>query len=323
MPGRRSIVRVLVTGGSGRLGLKVSKLLLEHGYQVRVLDVDGARNRKRVGTLQGDVDVHWGDIRERDSVMAALEGIDAVVHMAAIMPPLSDQSPDLARNVNVEGTRTLISVINDSHRSIPLVYSSSISVFGATGDATEPVCIEKNPAHPEEIYSETKLDAENIIRQAGIDYVILRLPAAFSLEFGALKLMYRVPLSNRFEFCHPDDTVLAIFNAVRYFDDARGRTLVVCGGPSQRMTYKDMLGGAFGVVGLPLPPALKFSQTPYCVDWYDTAESQKLLRYQTRTYADFRRDLSRTIVGPLSPAVVPLMRYLIGPVFGRLIVRFL
>lgn len=316
-------MRVLVTGGAGRLGLKVGKLLLEHGYHVRVLDIDGARNRKRVSTLRGDVDACWGDIRQRESVMASLEGIDAVVHMAAILPPKTDQYPDLARSINVEGTGTLVSAIKDSRRPIPLVYSSSISVFGATADAGEPVCPEKNPAHPEEVYSETKFEAENVIRDSGLEYVILRLPAAFDLDFSAIKLMYRVPLNNRFEFCHPDDTILAIVNSVRFFDAVRGRTLVVCGGPSQRMTYRDMLGGTFGVVGLPLPPARKFSQTPYCVDWYDTAGSQELLRYQTKTYDAFRRDLARTIAGPASPVVVPLMRYLIGPVFGRIIVRFL
>ena len=320
---RGGIERVLVTGGAGRLGLRVSRLLLEYGYKVRILDVEGKRSRQRLGTLKGEVDVVWGDVRDPGAVRSSLEGADAVVHMAAILPPMTDQRPDLAQSINVEGTKTLVDAICAYGKDIPVVYSSSISVFGATPDAMEPVCPERNPANPEEVYSQTKLEAEKVIRESGIAHVILRLPAAFDLDASAVKLIYRVPLNNRFEFCHPDDTILAIANAVRFFEAVRGMTLVICGGPAQRMTYGDMLGGAFGVLGLPLPPARKFSRQPYCVDWYDTVGSQELLRYQTKTYDDFRRDLARNIAGPLSPAVVPLMRYLVGPVFGRVIIRFL
>jgi len=316
-------MRILVTGGAGRLGLRVSRLLLEHGYQVRVLDVDVPRNRRRVGSLKGEIEVVWGDVRETEQVRSSLAGADAVVHMAAVLPPKTDEHPELARSINVEGTRVVVSAIRDSGRRIPLVYSSSIAVFGATPHAEEPVSPERNPAHPEEVYTVTKFEAENIIRESGVDHVILRLPAAFDLEASAMKLIYRVPLDNRFEFCHPDDTILAIVNSVRFFDSVKGRTLVVCGGPSQRMTYRDMLGGAFRVLGLPLPPAAKFSQTAYCVDWYDTSVSQELLHYQTKTFEDFRRDMGKTVVGPLSPVVVPLMRYFVGPVLGRVIVRFL
>jgi hypothetical protein len=89
------------------------------------------------------------------------------------------------------------------------------------------------------------------------------------------------------------------------------------------MTYGEMLGGAFGVLGLPLPPAKKFSQKWYCTDCYDTSKSEALLHYQKKTFDDFRRDMAKTVLGPPSPIVVPLMRYFIGPVFGRIIVRLL
>ena len=122
---------------------------------------------------------------------------------------------------------------------------------------------------------------------------------------------------------HPDDAILAIVNAVKYFDAARGNTLLIAGGPGQRMTYADVIGGALGVLGLPLPPARKFDQTPYCVDWYDTASSRELLHYQRKTYADFRQDMVRDFSRRFTPLFVPLMRYFVGPLFGRIIVRLL
>jgi len=96
---------------------------------------------------------------------------------------------------------------------------------------------------------------------------------------------------------------------------------VIAGGPRERRLYRDMLGGARGGLGLPVPPAWKFSQRPYCTDWYDTSKSQELLQFQQRTYADFCRDLSQEFSRRYSPLFIPVMRHFVGPVFGRFIVR--
>lgn len=314
-------MRVLITGGAGRLGTKACRAFLHEGFQVRVFDLENKRNLKRVRGLGKDVEILWGDIMQGESVRQALPDVDAVVHMAGLLPPITDEHPELAFNVNVGGTKVLLDAIKEQGRRMPLVFTSSISVFGATPAATEPVSVDGNPPHPEEVYSETKLQAENLIKEAGVECVILRVAAAFDLDVSAVKLMFRVPLKNRFEFCHPDDAIRAIVNAVRYFDRAKDNTLLIAGGPSERMLYGDMLGGVLGVLGLPLPPAHKFSEQPYCVDWYDTGRSQQLLQFQSRTYADYRRDLAKEFSRRYSFLFVPLMRHFVGPVFGRLIVR--
>jgi UDP-glucose 4-epimerase len=314
-------MRVLITGGVGRLGLKACRAFIGDGFQVRLFDLESKQNVKRVKELGGKAEVLWGDITHPDSVRQALQEVDAIVHLAGLLPPVTDMKPELAFKVNVGGTRVLLDAIRGNGRRVPLVFTSSIVVFGATPNATEPLSADKDPVHPEEPYAETKVQAENLIKEAGVDYVILRLGAAFDLDASAIKLMFRLPLTNRIEFCHPDDAIQAIVNAVKYFDRAKGNTLVVAGGPRERMLYRDMLGGALGVLGLPVPPAQKFSQRPYCTDWYDTSKSQELLQFQRRTYADFCRDLSQEFSRRYSPLFIPLMRYFVGPVFGRFIVR--
>jgi len=318
---RSGKMRVLITGGAGRLGAKACRAFVREGFQVRVFDLENQRNAKRVRELCREAEVSWGDVTQPDSIRQALAGADAVVHMAGVLPPVTDAQPELAFRVNVGGTKVLLDAIKNQGRPIPLVFTSSISVFGATPAATEPISVERNLPHPEEVYAETKIQAENLIREAGVEYVILRVAAAFDLDVSAIKLMFRVPLTNRFEFCHPDDAIRAIVNTVKYFDRARGSTLLIAGGPGERMLYGDMLGGVLGVLGLPLPPASKFSKQPYCVDWYDTAKSQELLQFQRRTYADYRRDLAGEFSRRYSPLFVPLMRRVVGPLFGRVIVR--
>ena len=317
----RGQMRVLVTGGAGRLGIKVCESFLHDGLQVRVLDLDTARNRERLEALGTKAEVLWGDVTCPESVQEALQGADAVVHMAGLLPPITDERPELATRVNVGGTRVVIEALKERGDSIPFVYTSSIVVFGATPDATEPLNPDKHPPNPQEVYAETKRQCEDLIRASGIDYIILRMSAAFDLDMSAVKLMFRLPLTNRFQFCHPDNVVLAIVNAVKRFEAAKGNTLVISGGPGERMTYGDVLRGALAVLGLPVPPAHKFSQEPYCIDWYDTRKAQELLDFQQKTFADFRRDMARDFSRRYSPLFVPLMRYFIGPVFGRIIVR--
>ena len=316
-------MRVLITGGAGRLGIKACKAFLRDGLQVRVFDLHNTRNEKRVKELSGKAEILWGDIMRPDSVRQALQDADAVVHMAGILPPITDEQPELAYKINVGGTRILVDLLKEKGGHIPLVYTSSIVVFGATPEATEPISVEKNALHPEEVYAETKVQAGNLIKEAGIDYVILIMSGAFDLDMGAVKLMFRLPLTNRMEFCHPDDTILAIVNAVKNFDAAKGNSLLIAGGPHERMLYGDVLGRALGVLGLPLPPASKFSQRPYCTDWYDTSKAQELLQFQQKTLADFCEDLKRDFSRRYSPLFVPSMRYFVGPVFGRIIVRLL
>jgi len=200
-------MRVLLTGGAGRLGVNVCKALQRNGFRVRVFDLDNDRNRKSIKELGRKAEIVWGDITQPDSVRKALERVDVVVHMAGILPPVAYEKPELARRVNVGGTRIIVDLIKDMGGNIPLVFTSSVAVFGLTPDATEPISPEKNDPNPRGAYGETKLEAENLIKQSGIDYLILRLTAVmyFDYEVSDLKRMFSIPLDNRVEFCHPED----------------------------------------------------------------------------------------------------------------------
>ena len=228
-------MRVLITGGAGRLGINVGKAFIKCGFQVRVFDLDTPGNRNSVKRLNGKSEIYWGDITRPDSVQKALEGVDAIVHMAGILPPLAYEKPELAAKVNVGGTRILVDILKQSGRRIPFIFTSSVAAFGPTPDATKPLCPEEHDANPRGAYGETKLQAENIIKESGIDYVILRLTATMYLNFSIsdLKRMFTVPLNNRVEYCHPDDTASAILNAVKNFDSVKGNTLVISGGPDK------------------------------------------------------------------------------------------
>jgi nucleoside-diphosphate-sugar epimerase len=245
-----------------------------------------------------------------------------VVHLAGIVQPFTEENPELAYKVNVGGTQTIVDLIKERGGSIPFVFPSSVAVFGPCPDATEPLHPERNLCNPTSVYAKTKVQAENLIKESGIDYVILRATAVPYLRITPRDMkthLYTIPLKNRLEFCHPDDAALAAVNSVKNFELVKGNTLIIAGGPSQQMLFEDMLGALLGTFGLPLPPRHKFAKEPYALDWYDTSRSQELLKFQHKTLDDYTRDLARQFPAPL----LALMRYFIGPVFGRLIVRLM
>ena len=316
---------VLVTGGAGRLGTTVCQKLKDEGFQIRVFDLDTPRNRKSIREIGARVDVIWGDITSHESVREAMDGVDAVVHMAGILPPVSEEKPKLANKVNVGGTRVLVDLLKEREPGMPFVFTSSVAVFGPTPDATRPLSAEKDSPQPDCTYGRTKLEAEELIRQSGIEHVILRLSAAMYTVFGIgdMKRIFSIPLNNRLETCHPEDVAVAIVNALSRFDDVKGHTLVVSGGPDHRTTYREMIARILNVIGLPVPPAKKFSQEPCYLDWYDTSKSQELLRFQHRTFGDYLNDYRKELCRKFSPLFLPFMCSFVGLLFGKAIVRLM
>ena len=101
-------MKILLTGATGNVGGHVLPLLLERGHTVRCLVFDSQNERKLVNAWKHQPEVVWGDIRDAGVVEQAVGGVEAVIHLAAIIPPMTDQNPKLAYGVNVTGTRNLV-----------------------------------------------------------------------------------------------------------------------------------------------------------------------------------------------------------------------
>jgi hypothetical protein len=138
-----------------------------------------------------------------------------------------------------------------------------------------------------------------------------------------MKLIYSIHYDNRVEMCHPDDAPAAIVNAIARFQKVKGNTLIISGGPDNRMSYGQMVTGILDVISLPAPPAEKFAREPYYLDWYDTSKSQDLLRFQHKGFADYLDDYRKQLSRTLSPLFLPFMSLFVGPLFGKAIVRLM
>ena len=145
--------RVLVTGATGFVGGRlVERLAGVDGVGVRVL----VRNLSRLARLaRFDLEVARGDVTDRRSVEAAVEGCDVIVHCAYG----SDGSARHQERVNVDGTRNVIAAAAAANAA-RVVHVSTVSVYGAVAEG---VVDESRPRRPPpDLYSRTKADAERL-----------------------------------------------------------------------------------------------------------------------------------------------------------------
>ena len=171
--------KVLVIGGAGFIGSHVvSSLLKEEVESVVVFDNLG---RGDIAYLKDSLKderctfyPNGGDIRDVDILNDAMQGVDYVIHLAAMWLLHCKDFPRTAFHVNIEGTFNVLEacVKNKVKR---LVYSSSASVYG---DATEVPMTEIHPFNNKNFYGATKIAGEAMCRafydRYGLDYVGLR-----------------------------------------------------------------------------------------------------------------------------------------------------
>lgn len=277
--------KVLVTGAFGNVGRYVTRELLQQGYTPRLFDLDTSKNRQTAKKLAGQAEVIWGDLREIESIERAAAGMDTVIHLAAVIPPLSDEQPDLARAVNITGTCNLLSACQASSTPVRFLFASTFDLFGHTQKLPPPRRV-SDPVEATDVYTETKLAGEKMVRESGLDWLIFRLS---DMPLIALRdphpIMFEIPLDNRIETMHPADAALAIVNALKTPELwGRQKTLLVGGGRTCQITYYDFFSKLLTAMGIGMLPEAAWTKKEYVTDWLDTEESQRLLQYQRHTF---------------------------------------
>jgi UDP-glucose 4-epimerase len=308
-------MRVLVTGALGHVGRATVVALRAAGHDVRGFDLDVRRNHR--AARHAGIGIVLGDLRDPATLGPAVLDRDAVIHLAAVLPPRSELRPELAWSVNVSGTRNLIGVLEAQCPGVRLVYTSSYSVFGDTQSMPAPVTTRTVP-RPIEHYGEQKLLAEQAVRESHLRWTILRLGSVMpvAVDYRAprsvVRAMFGYPPDNRLECVHRDDVARCLTNAVAS-EAVIGRTLLVGGGGTCRIRFRDLVGSVLAGWGLDMPPESAFSTGPAAGDWMDTEESRRLLDYQRHSFADCVRASgvlpkpARRVVRVFQPLVHRLM----------------
>jgi UDP-glucose 4-epimerase len=167
-------LRILVTGGAGFIGSHLVKALVKAGHSVRILDNFSTGSLENLGDIADSVELVVGDVRSYDVVEKAVKGVDAVIHLAALIDVAeSIEKPDLYFDVNARGTYNIAKACKGVS---VLVFASSCAVYG------EPVKLpvaEDCTIAPKSPYAATKVAGEAFIQAYSnlydYRYAILRL----------------------------------------------------------------------------------------------------------------------------------------------------
>jgi len=176
------MLNILVTGGAGYIGSALVPMLLADSHRVRVLDSLLYDGRSLLGVWSHPgFEFRRGDICDVETVHAALEGIDVVVHLAAIVgDPACARQPELARSVNLDASLTLLAESREAGVS-RFVFASTCSNYGKMKDPSQYVD-ETSELRPVSLYAETKVAVEQTI----LDLVQTDELCATSLRFATV-----------------------------------------------------------------------------------------------------------------------------------------
>lgn len=302
--------RYLVTGGAGFIGSNIAEKLVEMGEDVVVFDNLSTGHEGNIEHFRQKIKFIKGDIRNASEVRNALDGVDYVLHQAALASvPRSIDEPVLVNDVNVGGTLTILEESRQASVKC-VVYAASSSAYGDS--EVHPKSEDMLPA-PLSPYAVTKLVGEHYCsvysKVYGMPTVAIRYFNVFgprqdpASQYAAVIPIFVSHLlegkratifgdgEQSRDFTYVGNIVKANIMAARW-KEAAGQVLnVACGG---RFTLNELYGMLCELTGVSIDPIyadtrpgdVKHSQA-------DISRAEKLLGYSVET--SFEEGLKRTV----------------------------
>lgn len=182
------IKKLLITGGAGFIGSVLTAYLLDHGYEVVVVDDLSTGQSKRIDSRARFIQA---SILDKTALVEALAGINTVIHCAAkSLVGESVSSPDLYNQMNTVGTRDLLEAMNEAGVS-NIIFSSTAAVYGDSKIQPITESSQINPVNP---YGKSKIEAERLISTfcnngfAGITFRYFNVAGSYQSSTGQLHI---------------------------------------------------------------------------------------------------------------------------------------
>ncbi len=209
---------VLVTGGKGFIGRKLTDALLKEGYKVRIV----SRYASKKKPLNPDVSVVQVDYQDCASLQKAMEGCSMVYHLAAAIFGFTQE--DFAK-ANARATQNMVCAANLTPDLERFIYVSSLAASGYAQDASQPRTEDMTP-QPVSDYGITKLAGEKAVQtlKPSVKWTILRPPIVYGKnDSGVSKiaawvkrgLMVNTSGKGLFSFVYVDDLVQALVDIAK------------------------------------------------------------------------------------------------------------
>ncbi|WP_324012469.1 NAD(P)-dependent oxidoreductase [Microbacterium sp. JZ37] len=255
---------VLLTGATGNWGRATLRAFREHPeLTVRAFALPNAADRSVLDEFRDmpNLQVVWGDLVRYDDVLAAVTGVDVVLHVGAVVSPAADEKPALARRVNIGSMQNIIRAVRaqDDPGSIAVVGIGSVA---QTGDRQEPVHWGRvgDPLRVSQFdeYGQTKIVAERLLIDSGLPrWAWLRQTGIFHPAMLEIRdpIMTHSPFGGVMEWVSVEDAarLLVGISASDVPEELWGGIYNIGGGEGWRLTNWELqtaLGAAMGVADI-------------------------------------------------------------------------
>jgi nucleoside-diphosphate-sugar epimerase len=155
-------MKTLVTGGAGYIGSALVRQLLSDGHHVRVADLLNSGGESIIDLLGSEsFEFVRADVRDHRAMQEAVEGMDAIVHLAAVVgDPACAAAPEVAKGVNRDASKQLYRIA-EKNGVEQFVFASTCSNYGKMEG--EELLDEESPLRPVSLYAQTKVDVERYL----------------------------------------------------------------------------------------------------------------------------------------------------------------
>ncbi len=306
----------LVTGGAGFIGSHVAATLLSRGDTVRILDNFSTGHRSNLAVING-AEIIEGDVRSYHTVRDAVDGVEFVIHQAALPSvPRSIRDPITTNDVNVVGTLNVLNASRDA-KVARMIYASSSSIYGRNSGLPKIEGMVPRPISP---YAVSKLAGENYCQAFSDLYEFETVMLRYFNVFGPRqdpKSQYSavIPLfidrlvRNEPVTINGDGTQTRDFT---YVDNVVAATLAACTAPNvsgklfniaggEQISILDLVEALGKLLNRRIAPTFRPSRIGDIPHSYASIEAARVgIGYEPAV--NFRDGLSRT-VGSMSSAI--------------------
>ena len=148
-------MKYLITGGAGFIGSNIVETLLQRGDEARVLDDFSTGRRENLTAFKKDIQIIEGDIRDYETVAKAVDGVDYVLHQAALPSvPRSVEDPISSNAVNIDGTLNVLEAARQA-KVKKFVMASSSAVYGESKELPKHEGMVPSPLSPYAVSKQT------------------------------------------------------------------------------------------------------------------------------------------------------------------------
>ena len=244
MNSKSTKTKVLLAGASDSIGREILTHLIEqkNRFEIAVFDRKSSGNMTFFERNKDILEVYYGDVLDYETLQQACRRQDFVIHNMSLPKGEAMRDHRQAETVNLLGTRNLIEAVEATSPGAMILYLSTVGVYGdrlhspmiSVSDTVGPVIGDYDAI--------TKLQAEKIVRDSKLDWIIYR--PGYVLHTRQERLspdFFRLPLASRLEFIHTKDLATAVVEAYAHRAKLWGHTFNVGGGELCRITYSKLV----------------------------------------------------------------------------------